>query len=59
MGKCFYTKYSVLPWGAEAEIDSEADSNANLRLSRQANSFALDFRVNKDKKLKFGATKWF
>jgi len=45
--------------GVEAEVDSEADSNANLRLSRQANSFDLDFRVNKDKELKFGATKWF
>jgi len=45
--------------GAEAEVDSEADFNANLRLSRQANSFDLDFRVNKDKELKFGATRWF
>jgi len=59
--KAFENQKKKPQWkiGIEAEVDSGADSNANLRLSRQANSFDLDFRVNKDKKLKFGATKWF
>ena len=59
--KAFENQKKKPQWkiGIEAEVDSGDDSNANLRLSRQANSFDLDFRVNKDKELKFGATKWF
>lgn len=45
--------------GVFAEVGQEMKPEYFLRLSRQAESMDLDLRINQDKKVKFGITKWF